>query len=74
MFCKSQNINFLFDDEESSKHLLNNNYDLIVDATGGRFKYENSYNQTPQILSHEIPEFINRFGNEKFYIKQKIFR
>ena len=73
MFCKSQNINFLFDDEESSKHLLNNNYDLIVDATGGRFKYENSYNQTPQILSHEIPEFINRFGNEKILYKTKNF-
>ena len=32
-----------------------------------------SYKQTPQILSHEIPEFINRFGNEKILYKTKEF-
>ena len=51
LFCKLQKINFIFDKEENAKILLNKKYDLIVDATGGRFKYENNKSNFTNYIS-----------------------
>ena len=73
LFCKLQNINFIFDSEEVMKPLLNSNYDLIVDATGGRFKYEYNSNQTSEFIPHEISSFINNIGQrDKLYEKKNV--
>lgn len=71
LFCKLQKINFIFDKEENAKILLNKKYDLIVDATGGRFKYENNKKNASKIISKEIPEFINSYGERKNLYKKK---